>query len=496
MLFQRYRILGELGVGGMGSVYLAEQTGPGGFRREVVLKMLRINGAVSEDQRLMLLDEAQLTGLISHPNVIVLHEAGEHQGLLFLALERVRGVSLSELLRRLPSRKLPIAIAAGLVAQACAGLHAAHEWQHEGRPLDLVHRDVSMSNLMCDINGRVRVIDFGIARANVIRRAATDSHLVRGNPAYMAPEQFLGGPLDRRVDIYSTALVFYELCAGEHPFKQKAQRSVVPPLSNLCPEIPRALDALIAACLDLEPSARPPHIGSLGHALKMVAQAQGAAEPAALARYFHELGLSLEPAAPRPANPAAFPQARRPVPPPPPPRPDPPESDEATRPRRVARSLQIRPDDPDLLEWHTEGGQRLFIHLTRLQKQGQPIGLSDILPAPVFALQVGGGLRLSCDESSSDPFSRSSLYVDAFRSQTRLPYLLLTAGSGTHSFDVGHRRSLVRHVSVVFGERSGQALLAWLPEYNLEIMAPRNAELLVVLASQDEACPHLDCIYI
>jgi serine/threonine protein kinase len=229
MLFQRYRILGELGVGGMGSVYLAEQTGPGGFRREVVLKMLRINGAVSEDQRLMLLDEAQLTGLISHPNVIVLHEAGEHQGLLFLALERVRGVSLSELLRRLPSRKLPIAIAAGLVAQACAGLHAAHEWQHEGRPLDLVHRDVSMSNLMCDINGRVRVIDFGIARANVIRRAATDSHLVRGNPAYMAPEQFLGGPLDRRVDIYSTALVFYELCAGEHPFKQKAQRSVVPP---------------------------------------------------------------------------------------------------------------------------------------------------------------------------------------------------------------------------------------------------------------------------
>lgn len=495
MLFQRYRILGELGAGGMGSVYLAEQTGPGGFRREVVLKMLRINGAITEDQRLMLLDEAQLTGLISHPNVIVLHEAGEHQGLLFLALERVRGVSFSELLRRLSSRKLPLPIAAGLVAQACEGLHAAHEWQHEGHPLDLVHRDVSMSNLMCDVNGRVRVIDFGIARANVVRRAATESHLVRGNPAYMAPEQLLGGPLDRRVDIYATALVFYELCAGEHPFKQKPQRGVLPPLSSACPGIPRALDALIGACLDLEPSGRPPHIGSLGHALKMVAQAQGAAEPAAVARYFRELGISLEPSAPRPVNPAAFPQARRPVPPPPPRR-DQPEGDEPTRPRRATHSLQLRPDGPELLEWHTEDGRRLLIHTTRLQKRGQPIALSEVLPAQVFALQIGPGLRLSCDEGASDPNSpRNSLYADASRPQTRLPYLLLSTGSDTHNFDIGHRRSLVRRVSVVFGERSDRDLFAWLPEFSLEIVAPKNCELLVILSTHDGICSHVDCIY-
>ncbi|PCC70522.1 serine/threonine protein kinase [Nannocystis exedens] len=486
--FGRYQLSGLLGQGGMGSVYLAQQTGPGGFRREVALKVIRVEEPLDEELRLMLLDEAQLTALVNHPNVVTVYEVGEHDGRLFVALERIHGINLATLLKRAGTRRLPLAVAAAMVAQACDGLHAAHELQRDGRPLHLIHRDVSLSNLMLDERGRVRVIDFGIARANV-RRVATDPAIVRGNIAYMAPEQLAGQELDRTVDVYAAALILFELATGTHPFRREQWRASVPPLRGLCPEAPPALGDLVGVCLSLDPQSRPRSIDALGEALWTYARSHGCGGPEAVARHFHERGVSLAPPPVRPSD-DLRPRA---VPPPPP------------RTAAVATSEPTRIDLAHTLELERAlaTGERWTLRTTMMPATGRGprrLALSTIeglLPAPLLATCAGGALCIHC-EGAVDPSTRASLYVDARQPSSRLERVLIDDGSLPHPFDVGHRRYQVQRVEPVVGRRQGDRWVAQISRPALTVLAPRDAHMLVVLVAHHEMTRayHLECICI
>ncbi len=518
--FGAYRILGLLGRGGMGSVYLAEQTGPGGFRREVVLKVIRVQAELGDEYRRMLLDEAQLTAWIDHPNVVRVHDFGEHQGRLYIALGQIVGINLLTLTQRMRPRRLPVALAAGLIAQACDGLHAAHELVHGGVPLQVIHRDVSLSNLMIDTTGWVRVIDFGIARpdARHARHAMTSPEMVRGNPAYMAPEQIMAAELDRTVDVYSTALIFYELCTGAHPFDRTLRRTALAPLRGVCSEVGPGLNEVINASLALDPAARPTQISALGAALWDFARRHGYGDPRQVVEFFRTAGVSLAPEpvrraeipvapiqplgptqmaectvqAPRPATtPSKVPPRRPPGPPPLPLR-------DATP--GVTRIVVGTDPVPPL---QRADGVRVVVHTTeiRVDERGpHPLALSrlpELAPLPLSLSYVGDTLCVQCVASSGSG-ERIALYVDAQQPDTRLERLLVGPGSAPQSFEVGHRRHLVRRLVCTVGRLEAERWRVRLPQLALEIEAPPRVTLLVVLLTREVTQPtyHIECICI
>lgn len=506
--FGPYRILGLLGRGGMGSVYLAEQTGPGGFRREVVLKLIRVQEGLGEEFRRLLLDEAQLTALINHPNVVTVYDFGEHQGNLYITLGRIYGVNLLTIVQRLRPRRLPIGLAAVLIAQACDGLHAAHELVHKGVPLKIIHRDVSPSNIMVDIKGWVRVIDFGIARpdARHARHAMTSPEMVRGNPAYMAPEQIVAAELDRTVDVYAAALIFYELCTGSHPFDRSLRRSALAPLRGVCEEISSTLNEVVNASLSLDPGARPAQISTLGAVLWDFARRHGYGDPAHGMDFFRQASVSLEPDAPRaspihaelvqangptsgdeqalhrrrPATaPAPRAQPRRQPPPPPPDR---------QRPvPKVPRIALGAPPESVLLA----SGEQVRVYTTQIrvgERGPHSLALSRVpalAPLPLSLSHLGDTLCIHCAPSSGAS-ERIALYVDAQQPDTRLERLLIGPGSPAQSFEVGHRRHVVRRLACTVGRLEGERWVVRLTQPAIEIEAPPHCTLLAALVTRED----------
>ena len=197
----KYRLLGPLAAGGMGEVFLAEQEGPHGFRRRVVVKRLLRHLASDPGFVEMFLNEARVAALITHPNVAQIVELGEADGAYFIAMEYVRGRSLRRLLGKLRARgeKVPPPIAVAIVAGVLHGLHAAHTLvDDEGNPRGCVHRDVSAENVLLSVDAAVKLVDFGIAKALSASTARGTS--LRGKYGYLAPEQYRNEPLDPRTD--------------------------------------------------------------------------------------------------------------------------------------------------------------------------------------------------------------------------------------------------------------------------------------------------------
>lgn len=252
-----YQLLRRLGAGGMGEVFLAERKGPQGFVKEVVIKRLLSHQEFNADARDHFIEEARLTARLSHPNVVQVHELGEHAGHFFIAMEYVPGASLRQLLDALHKKgeKLPAALAGWVCSQILRGLHHAHELKNpQGEALGLVHRDVSPENVLLGESGTVKVGDFGIAKAFL----ASDfriSGVVRGKVAYMSPEQLQGGHLDRRSDVYAVGVILYELLAGQTPFAPRPEIAAniltAPPPPLLADEgsLEAALEALAQKAL-------------------------------------------------------------------------------------------------------------------------------------------------------------------------------------------------------------------------------------------------------
>lgn len=285
-----YEILHALKSGGMGDVLLARRRGAGGFERLVALKTIKSELRSKADLRAMFLDEARLLAQLSHPCIAQVHDFGEEaDGTLFLAMEYVAGVRFTELARR----DFDPAIAARAMAQVCRGLHAAHEITDlEGRPLGVVHRDVTPENLMLTFEGRVKVLDFGIALVRGRTAPVTEYGTIKGKPPYLSPEQVKNQAVDRRTDIFSAAVVLHEMLTGEPVYDGDSVYSiaraietedVAPPSARAGP-LPDGLDHVVMVGMSRDADGRFDNALAMAEALERVANAAGGESLEAFAR--------------------------------------------------------------------------------------------------------------------------------------------------------------------------------------------------------------------
>lgn len=237
LVLGRYELLLPIAQGGMAEVWAARLHGTRGFKKFVAIKTM-LAGSI-DDTRLeqMFMEEAELAARIHHPNVVGTIELGEQDGMLYLVMDWVDGEPLSYVLKQAAQHGgLPLPIAVNLIGQACQGLHAAHELpDDDGKPLGVVHRDISPQNILVTYAGTAKVVDFGIAKATHRTSGLTQDGELKGKLAYMAPEQLRGKPVDRRADLFSLGIVLYLLTTGRHPFKGDHPGET---LQNICSEVP------------------------------------------------------------------------------------------------------------------------------------------------------------------------------------------------------------------------------------------------------------------
>lgn len=220
----KYEVLKRLAVGGMAEIFLARSTGIEGFEKYVVIKRMLPRYVGNERFAAMFLDEARLAGRLQHQNVAQVYDIGEHDGQYFFAMEYLHGEDLRNLLGTVAKRdeRVPLAHALTIVAGAAAGLHYAHdEVTAEGAALNIVHRDISPSNIIVTFDGGVKVVDFGIARAE-FRDSHTKAGALKGKRPYMSPEQCtVGMVVDRRSDIFSLGVVLWEMTTMSRLFRRR-----------------------------------------------------------------------------------------------------------------------------------------------------------------------------------------------------------------------------------------------------------------------------------
>ncbi|WP_304988724.1 serine/threonine protein kinase [Corallococcus sp. CA049B] len=257
--FGRYELLRKLATGGMGAVYLARQKGPVGFQKLLVVKRLLPHLSEDDEFLQMFLDEARIAALLNHPNIAQIYEMGDVDGQYYIAMEYVHGEPLGSLVPRASAHPggFPLGLRCRIIAEAAAGLDAAHNARSpSGRKLSLIHRDVSPQNVLVGFNGGVKLIDFGVAKAQG-KLSQTVVGTIKGKHAYMSPEQARGEPLDARSDVFGLGTVFYELLTGGRLFKRETEMAtlkavvghkIVPP-SEAVPGIPKSLDPIVFKAL-------------------------------------------------------------------------------------------------------------------------------------------------------------------------------------------------------------------------------------------------------
>ncbi len=211
----------------MGRVWAARQVGSP-LQRLVAVKTAITGQSQTPEFKRLFMDEARIASLIHHPNVCGVYELGEEQGTLYLVLEWCDGASLRQVMDKLPDGRMDLSVAARIVANVAAGLHAAHELEDsDGTKLRVVHRDVSPQNILISKNGHVKVADFGVAKAQGQLHRPTETGEMKGKLAYMAPEQVTAKDIDHRADIFALGCVLYEVTVGRRPFQGEGALSTL-----------------------------------------------------------------------------------------------------------------------------------------------------------------------------------------------------------------------------------------------------------------------------
>jgi eukaryotic-like serine/threonine-protein kinase len=265
LLGGKYRIIGQIGKGGMADVFLGASAGPLGVSKPVVIKMLQSTARGDPALSRMFLDEARLAARLSHPNVIHTYDIGEDSGALFLAMEYLEGKTLGNLCGAFTknSSLVDVAMACHLVVEVLEGLEYAHELcDFDGRALGIVHRDVSPQNVFVTFDGHVKLLDFGIAKT-ASSESQTERGILKGKVRYMAPEQASGSEVDRRADLFATGVLLWELLTGERLHRGETTEVLVrivteasPRVSSRRPDIDPELDEIVAVALARDPDAR------------------------------------------------------------------------------------------------------------------------------------------------------------------------------------------------------------------------------------------------
>ena len=300
----RYELCFELASGGMASVHLARVEGNPGFEKLVALKRIHPHLAQEREYVDMFLDEARIASRITHSNVCSVFDFGEADGEYFIAMEYLVGEPLSRVHRRVLSNAdqrssslLPPRMAR-IIAQACEGLHAAHELTDaDGESLHVVHRDVSAANLFVTYDGATQVVDFGIAHASQ-RVHTTDAGQVKGTFPYMAPEQMTAAVVDRRVDVWALGAVLWELLTLRKLFLRETDVNTmyavlsgeIRPPSDFRSDISEDLDEIVLKALRRNPDERWQSAREMGKALRRyLAKQEELVGPAEIADWMAEL---------------------------------------------------------------------------------------------------------------------------------------------------------------------------------------------------------------
>ncbi|MFO0620469.1 MAG: protein kinase [Polyangia bacterium] len=260
-----YTLVKKIAVGGMAEIYhaIVPDTEP---LRQVAIKVIHPNNSEDPDFVRMLLDEARLAVRLKHPNIVTTYDLGKEKEQYYLVMELVEGVDLFRLEQRATDLRLsiPVALAAYIIRELARGLHFAHELSDAtGKPLHVVHRDVSPQNVLLSYTGEVKITDFGIAKAEG-RAEQTQIGIIKGKYYYMSPEQSAGQQLDRRTDIFACGILLYEMLAGEmlyfdqsvEKLLDKVRKAEVPPLARRRPDAPQELERIMLRALKRRPEDR------------------------------------------------------------------------------------------------------------------------------------------------------------------------------------------------------------------------------------------------
>lgn len=256
----RFDVLGRLAVGGMAEIFLARQSGEADTSRLLVIKFIRTSLGDDPQMAELFEREARVVMRLAHPNICHVYEVGKWRGRHFIAMEWVHGVTMRDLYRtaRSQSAVVPVPVVVKVIAQVAEALDFAHRARdRSGRPLGIVHRDISPMNIMVSYDGVVKLVDFGVAK---IDTSVTHSGTIKGKFAYMSPEQAQAKHLDSRSDIFSLGIVLWEMLTGRRAYQLESQfetlRAIVerelPPARSINPSVPEELDRILARCLKKE----------------------------------------------------------------------------------------------------------------------------------------------------------------------------------------------------------------------------------------------------
>jgi serine/threonine protein kinase len=298
--FGRYILLDRIGAGGMAEVFRAVMPGVEGFQRTFVVKRILTERAQSPYFVEMFVQEARINALLHHPNIVQVFDFGNVGGTYFLAMEYLRGRDVSEILKRLRNRErpCPVGVAAFIAREVAGALAYAHTLAApDGTAFNIVHRDISPSNIICLRTGGVKLLDFGIAKALGEPEVERTGHGVfKGKLSYIAPERIKDLPVDGRADLFALGTVLWEMLAGRRLFRGKSDFETlknvaemeVPPPSSIRADVPPELDRIVARALARDPAERYPTGQALADDLDQVLEAL-CHQPRALPELLHEL---------------------------------------------------------------------------------------------------------------------------------------------------------------------------------------------------------------
>ena len=259
-VFGRYELVSWLGRGGMAETWRAQLVGDAGVTKPVLIKKVLPEYANDEAFISMFISEARISATLSHGNVAQVFDFGRVDGEYFLAMEFVDGQPLHRVLKRALKSDLgalPVPVAVFIAMEMCRGLHYAHtRTNSSGQPLGIVHRDISPDNVLLGYEGQVKIVDFGIAKAQLIRGFKTAPGVVKGKYLFFSPEQARGEDVDARTDVWATGVVLYELLCGKLPVEgpphvvmMRVGRGEIPAPSVLRPGLPRELNDIVMKAL-------------------------------------------------------------------------------------------------------------------------------------------------------------------------------------------------------------------------------------------------------
>jgi eukaryotic-like serine/threonine-protein kinase len=249
----KYEILGGLATGGMADVWLARAQGPAGFEKVVVLKTIRPLLVKEPGFVDMFFQEARVAARLNHPNCVQIFDVGQEGDTPYIAMEFIDGFSLSRVFKRSKELRIPIPIAGRIFMDAASGLDHAHRLvDRDGRPLGLVHRDVSPDNILISFSGQTKLVDFGIVKASApgVPSSVTRTGSIKGKHGYMAPEYLRGVPIDGRADLFALGVVLYKALTGVRPFNGATDTMIARAVMDDPPVDPHLLNAEVSADLE------------------------------------------------------------------------------------------------------------------------------------------------------------------------------------------------------------------------------------------------------